>query len=154
MRLFGHPIHPALVAFPIALLGLTPVWDVLAMAGVMSDAGLLAYYGQLAGLIAGGLAVVTGFADLLKIPESEAATVKVALTHAGFALGVLSLFGLAFAFRGPRTSAPGLMVVALDVAGALALAVTGWLGGELVFRRAVGVEARKPPGGQGKDKAA
>ena len=27
MRLFGHPVHPMLVAFPIALLAMTPVWD-------------------------------------------------------------------------------------------------------------------------------
>src|SRR6185295_12329333 len=80
MRLFGHPVHPMLVAFPIALLALTPIWDALACAGV--------------------LAVVTGFADLLKIPQSESMTAKVALIHAGLALGVLSLFGLAFALRG------------------------------------------------------
>ena len=71
MRLFRHPVHPMLVAFPIALLALTPVWDVLAWAGVMKDGRTTAYYSEAAGLIAAGLAAIAGFADLIKIPQSE-----------------------------------------------------------------------------------
>jgi len=134
-----------LVAFPIALLALTPIWDALAWARVLADAPALAYWSELAGLIAGGLAVVTGFADLLKIPQSESMTAKVALIHAGLALGVLSLFGLAFALRGAKAAQPGGLAFALDVAGALVLGATGWFGGELVFRRGVGVQPTRPP---------
>jgi len=42
MRLFGHPVHPMLVAFPIALLALTPVWDALAWANVLRDGRITA----------------------------------------------------------------------------------------------------------------
>src|SRR6185369_13408742 len=128
MRLFGHPVHPMLVAFPIALLGLTPIWDALAWARLLADAPALAYHSEVAGLIAGGLAVITGFADLLKIPQSETATARVALIHAGLALGVLSLFGIAFALRGAKTAPPSGLAFAIDVAGALALGATGWFG--------------------------
>jgi uncharacterized membrane protein len=143
MRLFGHPVHPMLVAFPIALLALTPVWDVLAWANVLRDGRTTAYYSEAAGLIAAGLAAIPGFADLIKIPQSETANAKTALIHAGLALTMLSLFGIAFAFRGGAAGSPSVLVLGLEVAGALCLAVTGWFGGHLVFRRGVGVETQK-----------
>ena len=142
MRLFGHPVHPILVAFPIALLGLSPVLDGLAFANVMADAKVAAYYCQLAGLIGGGLAVITGFVDFAKIPQSEKATAKVAIIHASLALGMLSLFGLAFALRGGRTAVAGPGVLAIELAGAGLLGVTGWFGGHLVFGYGVGVDKR------------
>jgi uncharacterized membrane protein len=145
MRLFRHPVHPMLVAFPIALLALTPVWDGLAWVGVLQAGRTTAYYSEAAGLLAAGLAAIAGFADLIKIPQSETANAKVALIHAGLALTMFSLFGIAFALRGGATGSPGVLVLGLEVAGALCLAVTGWFGGELVFRRGVGVETRSPP---------
>jgi uncharacterized membrane protein len=144
MRLFGHPVHPVLVAFPIALLGLTPVWDVLAWAGAMADAPALGYDCELAGLIAAGLAIATGFADLMKIPEAETANTKAALLHAGLALTLVSIFGIAFALRGAHGAVPGALVIGLEAAGAACLAATGWFGGDLVFRRGVGVSPRQP----------
>ena len=142
MRLFGHPIHPMLVAFPIALLGVTPVLDALSWTGVLADAAGAAYICELVGLIGGGLAVVTGFADLLKIPQSEDASAKTALIHATLALGMLSLFGVAFAVRGGRAASGTIGPLALEIAGAVLLGATGWFGGHLVFHHAVGVERR------------
>ncbi len=133
-----------LVAFPIALLALTPIWDALAWANVLKDGRTTAYYSEAAGLIAAGLAMIAGFADLMKIPQSETANAKAALIHAGLALTMLSLFGVAFALRGGAAGSPGVLVLGLEAAGALCLAVTGWFGGDLVFRRGVGVEAKRP----------
>lgn len=139
MRLFGHPVHPILVAFPIALLALTPLLDGLSWLGVMADAAGAAYLCEAAGLIGGGLAIVTGFADFVKIPQEEKAAARVAIIHASLALCMFSLFGVAFALRGPRTAAAGPGVLALEVAGAVLIGVTGWFGGHLVFGHRVGV---------------
>ena len=144
MRLLGHPIHPILVAFPIALLALTPVLDLLPRLGVLTDAAAgAAYLCELAGLVGGGLAIVTGFADFMKIPQSEKAAAKTAIIHASLALGMLSLFGIAFALRGARTAAVAPGVLALEVVGAALIGVTGWFGGHLVFGHGVGVDTRK-----------
>jgi uncharacterized membrane protein len=144
MRLFGHPVHPILVSFPVALLALTPVWDAMAFAGVLADAKTVGYFCEVAGLIISGLAIVAGVADFMKIPASEKAAVQTGLIHAGLALGVVSLFGVALALRGGRSAAPGLPVLAIEAAGALCLGATGWFGGHLVFRHGVGVRPPTP----------
>lgn len=133
-----------LVAFPIGLLALTPVWDGLAWAGLLEAARVLAYYGEAVGLCAAGLAILAGFADLMKIPQSESAAARAALIHAGLALVMVSIFGAAFALRGGVAAVPGLRVWVLDAVGALFLAATGWFGGDLVFRRGVGVASDRP----------
>ena len=141
MRLFGHPVHPALVAFPLALLALVPALDLLVQFGV-SAAGVgtgAAYFCELVGLLGGGVAAAAGFVDLVKIPAQASAAAKAALIHAGLALVSMSLYGVAFAFRGGPAIEPTVAIVALEVAGALCLGATGWFGGHLVFHYRVGV---------------
>lgn len=144
MRLFGHPVHAALVAFPVALLGVAPIWDLGARFHVLAGGEVAGYFCLLAGLIGAGLAVPTGFADFLKLGDPRSAAAKAALTHAGVALTAVSLSGLGFALRGGRAAQPGTVSLALELAGALGLAATGWLGGHLVFHHGVGVDRRAP----------
>jgi uncharacterized membrane protein len=141
MRLLGHPVHPILVAFPIALLVLTPLWDGLAFFGIAKLAPV-GYWTELAGLVGGGLAAVTGLVDFMRLEEPSPELTKAALRHAGFAVATLTLFVIAFAFRGEVSREPNLLVVLLEVVGAVGLGVTGWLGGHLVFGFGVGVDER------------
>ncbi len=142
MRFLGHPVHAALVAFPLALLAVAPIWDLGARFQLLTDGQVAGYFCLLAGLIGAGLAAVTGFADFLRLADPRSAAAKAALTHAGVALTAVSLDGVAFALRGGRGAQPGPLVLALEVAGALGLAATGWLGGHLVFHHGVGVAGR------------
>jgi len=57
---------------------------------------------------------------------------------------MISLFGVAFALRGGVAGRPSVLVLALETTGALCLGVTGWFGGDRVFRRGVGVGAKEP----------
>lgn len=143
MKLFGHPVHAALVAFPLGLLLLVPVWDLSASVLGARDAAAVAYWSELAGLALGGLAALLGLVDLVRLANPSALTT--ALRHAGCALAALSLFGVAFALRG-RGEPLRPLVVVLDALGAATLGLTGWLGGHLVFHHGVGVEstARAP----------
>lgn len=142
MRFLGHPVHAALVAFPIALLGIAPLWDLATRFQILADGQLVGYFCLLAGLIGAGLAIITGFADFLKIADPQSTAAKAALTHAGVALCAISLYGIAFALRGGRTAQPGAVSLALEIAGAAGLGATGWLGGHLVFHHRVGVDER------------
>jgi uncharacterized membrane protein len=139
MRFLGHPVHPILVAFPLALLVLTPIWDGLAFFGVANVAPV-AHWTELAGLVGGGLAAVTGLVDFMRLKDPSPRLTTTALRHAGAAVVSLGLFVIAFALRGGASREPKLHVVALELVGAFALAVTGWFGGHLVFGYGVGVE--------------
>jgi uncharacterized membrane protein len=139
MRLFGHPVHPLVVAFPIALLALTPLWDGAAMLGIAPELALVGYWSELVGLVGGGLALVTGFVDFLTLKEPPPELTSAALRHAAFAMATLGLFVTAFVLRGGASGAVGPLVLGLEVGGALCLVATGWLGGHLVFKHGVGV---------------
>lgn len=139
MRLFGHPVHPMLVVFPLGLLTLVPLWDALVCLDVLPEAAQLAYWTQLAGLIGGALAVVTGVGDLMRHAD-EPQVLTTGLRHGFLAGTALSFYVVAFAMRSSAL-APSLAVCALDVFGTGCLAAAGWLGGHLVFKQRVGVEA-------------
>ncbi len=140
MRLLGHPVHPLVVAFPVALLTLTPLWDGAAFLGVAPELALVGYWSELAGLIGGGLALVTGFVDFLRLKDPSPELTQAALRHATFAMAMLGFFVTAFVLRGGSSGPVRPIVLGLEVVGALCLALTGWLGGHLVFSRGVGVD--------------
>src|SRR3954469_15806846 len=139
MRLFGHPLHPMLVAFPLALLGLAPACDLLACLGLVTNLALVGHYLELSGLVGGVLAALAGFADFYRLDAPTPTLTKVALTHAALALGTLSLFGLAFALRPAAGAVPSALPLGLELAGGALVLATGWFGGHLVFKFGVGV---------------
>ena len=144
MRLLGHPLHPILVCFPVALLGLTPRCDALAWLGVAPELARVAHYLELFGLVAGALALVTGFIDFYGLASPSAKLTRTALTHAGLAVTMLSIFGVAFALRGDAATEPRPVALVLELIGALVLGGVGWFGGHLVFAFGLGVD-REPP---------
>jgi uncharacterized membrane protein len=143
MRLLGHPVHPLVVAFPIALLALTPLWNGAAFFGIAPELALVGYWSELAGLIGSGLALITGLADFLALKEPSPELTNAGLRHAAFALTMLGFFVTAFVLRGGSSAPVRPLVLGLEVAGALCLVATGWLGGHLVFGHGVGVNKRR-----------
>lgn len=140
LRVFGHPVHAMLVSLPLGLLALTPVWDALATANLLPEAARIAYFTQLAGLCAGGLAVLTGLWDLMRLLERPL-LLTTAFRHALLAVSAVGVFAVSFAVRSP-TAAPNWVVSTLDGAGALLLLVSAWFGGHLVFHHGAGIEAK------------
>jgi uncharacterized membrane protein len=138
MRIFGHPLHAVLVAFPLGLLTLTPLWDALAWRGV-SGATSAAYLGQIAGVAAGLLAVITGAIDYVRTSKSPAVE-KLGLWHATLATTGLCIFALGLALRSKDHGA-SVPVMALEAAGVVCLGAAGWCGGHLVFHHGVNVRS-------------
>lgn len=148
-RVFGHPVHPMLVMFPVALFPLLLIADALYFAGVADwgpdmpsvlwDAGL---YLAIAGLAATALAIVPGLVDLSAIPNASRAH-RTALIHMTVGFALLALYGVAVWLRSPSNAMPfgALAILAVDVLGTLAVTAQGWLGGELVYKHHVGVLA-------------
>jgi uncharacterized membrane protein len=137
--LAGHPIHPMLVPLAIGLWIFSLVSDLAWQIGWGSEIWLdIALY-TLAGGIAGALlAAIPGFIDLLDLPPGKVK--KIAVAHMAINLGAVVLFAVNFGLRlNSVPGAPGPLV--LSVIGVVMIGVSGWLGGELVFKHGVGVHA-------------
>jgi uncharacterized membrane protein len=136
-RFLGHPVHPVLITFPLGLLPIAVVFDLMAWISGTTLWAELAFYLMAAGTLGGMLAAVFGLIDWLAIPHGTRARAIGAWHGLGNVL-VVSLFALSWTLRAMYSPGPVSRLLALIGLG-LAL-VTGWLGGELVTRLGVGID--------------
>lgn len=138
--MLGHPVHPVLVHFPIALLLSATIADLAWVAGLTTNTQIAAV--MMAGGLAGGLlAMGAGMVDFARLDE---AVVPHALRHM-IVVGLAWLgYGIALYLRRDSLSANGVVgtpTIALSIVSAAVLAFGGWLGGRLVYTFGAGVEA-------------
>ena len=133
-----HPIHPMLLVFPIALWIFSFVCDVIYHAGshnmLWKD---IAFYSIAGGIIGALLAAIPGFIDYLSIVDARVK--KIATTHMVLNLCVTALFIFNLGIRYNAMPSSDFLGVALSIIGILVLAVSGWLGGSMVYQHRVGV---------------
>src|SRR5205823_7151142 len=72
-KLFGHPIHQMLIAFPLGVLGMSFFFDLIAAGTSRPQLHQAAYYMIAAGVVTGLLAAVFGLIDFLAIPAGTRA---------------------------------------------------------------------------------
>ncbi|HEY0712720.1 MAG TPA: DUF2231 domain-containing protein [Polyangia bacterium] len=142
VRVAGHGLHPMLVAFPLGLLGISPLWDILRLStGRTSWAGI-AYWTIIAGVVSAVIAAIPGFVDWMAIPKGTRAK-TIGLWHMGTNLVVLALFGISLWLRQAAPGGPEAAGVAAFVPGWFGVAfalVSAWFGGELVERLGMSVD--------------
>jgi len=139
MRLFGHPLHPAMVHFPIAFWSLATVLDALAffaLAETWAHGWVLIALGLAIGLAA----MAAGFMELTRLAEEAQAAAQRHMMTMGLAwtcyLGAL----MSRLKDGAPIAEPAALPVALSAIGFILLLVGGWLGGDLVYRYGAGRE--------------
>ncbi len=138
-KLFGHPIHQMLIVFPLGLLAMAVIFDIFALALAEGYWSEIAYWMIAAGVVTGLLAAPFGLIDWLAIPGGTRAK-RIGAVHGLGNVVVVLLFAVSWWMRTDAPASPGTIALVLSfAAGALAL-FTGWLGGELVDRLAVGVD--------------
>jgi uncharacterized membrane protein len=128
-----------LIVFPLGLLGMAVIFDIINMAlgnGYWSE---ISYWMIAAGIVTGLLAAPFGLIDWLAIPSDTRAK-RVGAIHGLGNVVVLLLFALSWYLRMPSPRAPSILAFACAFAGLGLALVTGWLGGELVDRLAIGVD--------------
>jgi uncharacterized membrane protein len=132
-----HPIHPALVALPIGMWVFSFICDVAYHAGVHAlfwkDAS---FYAMLAGLVTALVAAVPGLVDYGTIVDRRVR--RIATSHMVLNLTVVALYAVSLWMR-MRRPPEDTMPVWVAVAGLVLLSISGWLGGELVFRHGMAV---------------
>ena len=137
----GHPIHPMLIPFPIGLWVFSLVADILYLWRGNPGWEWIAFWTLLAGCIGAIAAAIFGIIDWLSIKERE--TKKVADWHARLNIIALVVFAASWYLRttnGSRMVSGSLTIpIALSVVGVILITISGWLGGELVFKHGVAV---------------
>lgn len=139
-KLLGHPIHPMLIVLPLGLLIMAVVADILYLTTDRTAFATVAYWNIAGGILSGLLAAVFGAVDWLAIPSGTRAK-AIGLYHGIGNVIVVALFALSWWMRyNSPDLLPSPLAFSIAVAGLMLGAVTGWLGGELVDRLAVGVD--------------
>jgi uncharacterized membrane protein len=136
----GHPVHAALVPFPIACFTLALLTDIAFLRTNNLMWQNFSSWLLLAGLVGGGLAALFGAVDLLSRRSVRAR--RPAWPHAignVVVLLIVILNNFVHAGDGWTAIVPwGLTLSAITVA---LMVVTVWLGRSLVYRHAVGVSS-------------
>lgn len=132
-----HPLHPALVHFPIACWGLAAMADFASLRwGEMAwqwSAGLL-----LAGCLTALPAIAAGLVEVRRVPEGAA--LRALFIHMGLMLTALALFATRLLLRQAHLEplAPDATALLLDAAALAVLAIGGHFGARLVYDHGIG----------------
>ena len=133
-----HPIHPMVIPFPIALWIFSLASDLIYLfdfgGPVWKDVAL---YTMVGGIIGGLAAAVPGYLDYRSLTDPVA--VRLAQMHMVINVGLVLLFTVNAGLR-IMNETEALGPVFLSAVGVAALAVSGWLGGELVYVQGVAVQ--------------
>lgn len=138
----GHPIHPALIPFPIAFLSGALIFDLLGL--VLDGPALWTTGGYLlvAGILSALIAAVPGLIDYLATVPPNSSGKRRATKHMVVNLSAVALFAIALWLRGAPSTQPGLATLGLEVLGVALMSIGGWMGGVLVVRNQIGVDHR------------
>ena len=145
----GHPVHPMIIPFPIALWVFSLIADLIYLCrGNPVWRDYIAFYTLLGGIIGAAVAAVPGFIDWLSLKDRD--VVKIANWHARLNVIALLIFAASFYLR--TTSGSSLVSssytipVALSVLGVILISISGYLGGEMVFKHGVAVDQQPQTG--------
>ena len=152
----GRPLHPPLTDFPIAAYVFAAVFDVVSAAG--GDRHSWARQFWHAGtfvLIAGAsicvLTVLTGFRDLLTLPDPGSGAVRSISIHVCVMVAVfmVGVGDIAWRLKDYASASTPAGVLALSLVAAAGVAVGAAHGGALVFRYGAGVATAAAGAGAG-----
>jgi uncharacterized membrane protein len=132
-RIFGQPLHPILVVFPLGLLATSFFFDLAWLATGRAALAVAAGWIMVSGVAGSAIASVVGVFDWMAIPRGSRAW-KVGALHGGGNVVVALLFAASWLLRRDAPGHPAAIEIALSASGVLLTVVTGWLGSEVAER--------------------
>ena len=141
----SHPLHPILIAFPIAFFTGTLLLDLYALIRGSESLWQAGKYLEIAGIVSAVAAAVPGLVDYLYTVPPESSGKSRATKHALLNSTMLVLFIIAAFLREDTGS---VLVVLIEAIAVGLMSVAGWLGGTLVYRNQIGVDPRYAEAGK------
>ena len=143
----SHPLHPILVAFPIAFFIGAFVFDVLSLILDNNSFRQTGNHLAIAGIAGALLAAIPGAIDYFYTLPPKSSAKKRGTQHAVINLTNVFLFAFAVYYRHTE-NASSFVVVIIEGAGIILLSIAGWMGGTLVHRNQIGVDHRYASAGK------
>jgi uncharacterized membrane protein len=140
IKLFGHPLHPMLVVIPLGLFITAVICDTVYLITNNPLMPTVSYYNILIGIIGGLVAAIVGLIEWSAIPAHTRAK-AIGVWHATGNVVVVLLFAISWWMRNSNAAyTPTSTALIFSYVAIVLGAVTGWLGGELVYRLGVGTD--------------
>lgn len=146
----GHPIHPIVVAFPIAFFIGAFLSDLIFLFTARPVFVIVGKYLAIGGVVFALLAAIPGIIDYIYTVPPQSSAKKRATQHGLINVTVLLIFAFAVLLRSD-SNVNFLIVVVMELAGVILLTIAGWLGGTLVHRNQIGVDHRYAGAGKWKE---
>ncbi len=143
-----HPFHPLTVHFPIALLFTSVFFDLLGILTEKNSFRQTGWWLLVLGLIGGGVAATFGWwteeqVEAMGVPEQAVDR------HEAFAVATLIVFAvlaiIRWRIRAHWSVRARAIYLSVAMTGLLLLGITGFYGGELVYRYGAGVQSPVVP---------
>ena len=138
--LFGHPLHPMLVPFPLVCFIGALVTDIAYVGSANVQWSNFSIWLITAGLVMGGLAALTGIIDYAgdrRVRAAGPAGPHMVLNLSVYVIEVVN----AFVHSRDGWTAVVPTGLTLSIVSVVLLGVSAWLGGSLVYRHRVGVRS-------------
>jgi nitrite reductase/ring-hydroxylating ferredoxin subunit/uncharacterized membrane protein len=135
-----HPLHPILIAFPIAFFTGTLVFDLLWLLQGNPNFGVVASYLEISGIFTALVAAIPGAIDYFTIVPPGSSAKKRATSHALINISNIIVFAIAYVLRNEDYSK--LAFIVPEFIGMVLLSIAGWMGGTLVYRNQIAVDHR------------
>src|SRR5215208_4734788 len=140
VKLFGHPVHPMFIVYPIGLFSAAVIFDVLYLIVGNPILPTVSFYMIAAGVVGGLLAAIFGFMDWLALPANSRAK-RIGGWHGLGNFIIVVFFIISWLIRGGAANfVPTGLALLLSFVGIGLALITAWIGGELVYRLGVGVD--------------
>jgi nitrite reductase/ring-hydroxylating ferredoxin subunit/uncharacterized membrane protein len=147
----GHPLHPLMIAFPVAFTVGALVADIVGLLGRWPSFWTCGAYMSIAAVVTGLAAGVPGTIDYLYAIPPNSSGKKRGFLHMIVNVTALTAFAIGWAFRDWTTLEPKIGAVILELIGVGLVSCGGWLGGTLVYRNQIGVDHRYAGAGKWKE---
>lgn len=133
----GHPLHAIVTDLPVGMLVAGNAFDMIGLVSRKRPWRFAARAAHTGTLVSGGVAALLGLWDYQAVPREHPAR-RVGALHGYLNASMLSLVLSSLLLRresrAPLSGRPRISAVIFSTAALVVLGVSGWLGGDLVYR--------------------